>query len=393
MATIRERSGKLIADFRYMGIRCRETTNLEDNAYNRRILKKRLEQLQAEITLGTFEYEKYFPKSKRVEEFKEKRSQQIAVQTKVPLFKEFTELWFKQKQIEWRYSYQQKVSIVIKNYLIPAFGNQVLSKIKKSDLLNFRASLAKVTHGKDQTSLKASRINQIMTPLRMILNDAAERYDFESPYKNINNLKESKIEVTPFSLEEVHKILTAVREDFRPYYTIRFFTGMRTSEIDGLQWKNIDLQRREIHIREALVNGVLGGTKTYGSDRTIQMNDRVYQAFLQQKSLNNGKSDFVFCNRDGGPLDYRLVNKRVWHPILRFLGLTPRRAYQTRHTAATLWLAAGENPEWVARQLGHSTTEMLFRVYSRYIPNVTRRDGSAFEAMLERLTAEELAHE
>ena len=393
MATIRERSGKLIADFRYMGIRCRETTNLEDNAYNRRILKKRLEQLEAEITLGTFEYEKYFPKSKRVDDFKEKRSQQIAVQTRVPLFKEFTEVWFKQKQVEWRTSYQQKVSIVIKNYLIPAFGNQVLSKIKKSDLLNFRASLAKVTHGKDQTSLKASRINQIMTPLRMILNDAAERYEFESPYKNINNLKENKIEVTPFSLEEVHKILTTVREDFRPYYTIRFFTGMRTSEIDGLQWKNIDLQRREIHIREALVNGVLGGTKTYGSDRTIQMSDRVYQAFLQQKSLNNGKSDFVFCNRDGGPLDYRLVNKRVWHPILRFLGLKPRRAYQTRHTAATLWLSAGENPEWIARQLGHSTTEMLFRVYSRYIPNVTRRDGSAFEAMLEKLNTEELAHE
>ena len=393
MATIRERSGKLIADFRYMGIRCRETTNLEDNAYNRRILKKRLEQLEAEITLGTFEYEKYFPKSNRVEEFKEKRSQQIAVQTKVPLFKEFTELWFKQKQVEWRTSYQQKVSIVIKNYLIPAFGNQVLSKIKKSDLLNFRASLAKVTHGKDQTSLKASRINQIMTPLRMILNDAAERYEFESPYKNINNLKESKIEVTPFSLEEVHKILSTVRDDFKPYYTIRFFTGMRTSEIDGLQWENIDLQRREIHIREALVNGVLGGTKTYGSDRTIQMSDRVYQAFLQQKSLNNGKSSFVFCNRDGGPLDYRLVNKRVWHPLLRFLGLKPRRAYQTRHTAATLWLSAGENPEWIARQLGHSTTEMLFRVYSRYIPNVTRRDGSAFEAMLEKLNTEELAHE
>ena len=119
---------------------------------------------------------------------------------------------------------------------------------------------------------------------------------------------------------------------------------MRTSEIDGLQWKNVDLQRREIHIREALVNGELGGTKTYGSDRTIQMSDRVYQAFLQQKSLNNGKSEFVFCNRDGGPLDYRLVNKRVWHPILRFLGLKPRRAYQTRHTAATLWLSAGENP-------------------------------------------------
>ena len=65
MASIRERNGRLIADFRYMGIRCRETTSLEDNAYNRRVLKKRLEQLEAEITLGTFEYEKYFPKSKK----------------------------------------------------------------------------------------------------------------------------------------------------------------------------------------------------------------------------------------------------------------------------------------------------------------------------------------
>ena len=382
MATIRERSGKLIADFRYMGIRCRETTSLEDNAYNRRILKKRLEQLEAEITLGTFEYEKYFPKSNRVEEFKEKRSQQIAVQTKVPLFKEFTELWFKQKQVEWRTSYQQKVSIVIKNYLIPAFGNQVLSKIKKSDLLNFRASLAKVTHGKNQTSLKASRINQIMTPLRMILNEAAERYSFESPYQNINNLKEGKVEVTPFSLTEVQAILDNVREDFKPYYTIRFFTGMRTSEIDGLRWESIDLQRREIHIREALVNGILGGTKTNGSNRIIQMSAKVYQAFLQQKSLNNGKSEYVFCNSHGDPLDYRLVNKRVWHPLLRYLGLKTRRAYQTRHTAATLWLSAGENPEWIARQLGHSSTEMLFRVYSRYVPNITHQDGSAFEAML-----------
>lgn len=385
MATIRERSGRLIADFRYMGMRCRETTNLEDNAYNRRVLKKRLEQLEAEIVLGTFDYEKYFPKSKRIEEFKQKKHQQIAVQTNVPLFKDFTQVWFSQKKIEWRSSYQDKITIIMKNYLIPAFGNQVMSKIKKSDLLNFRASLAKVTHGKNQTSLKASRINQIMTPLRMILNDAAERYEFESPYKNINNLKESKVEVHPFSLEQVQLILKTVRDDFKPYYSIRFFTGMRTSEIDGLRWENVNLQRREIYVREALVNGQLGGTKTYGSDRTIQMSEQVFQAFLQQKSLNNGKSEFVFCNRDGGPLDYRLVNRKVWHPLLRFLELKKRPAYQTRHTAATLWLSAGENPEWIARQLGHSTTEMLFRVYSRYVPNITRQDGSAFEAMLNKL--------
>jgi integrase len=32
--------------------------------------------------------------------------------------------------------------------------------------------------------------------------------------------------------------------------------------------------------------------------------------------------------------------------------------------------------------MGHTTSEMLFRVYSRYVPNLTRQDGSAFERLL-----------
>jgi integrase len=76
------------------------------------------------------------------------------------------------------------------------------------------------------------------------------------------------------------------------------------------------------------------------------------------------------------------VTKRVWYPLLRYLSLKKRRPYQTRHTAATLWLAAGENPLWIAQQLGHASPEMLFRVYGRFVPNLTRRDGSAFERLL-----------
>ena len=32
--------------------------------------------------------------------------------------------------------------------------------------------------------------------------------------------------------------------------------------------------------------------------------------------------------------------------------------------------------------MGHTTTEMLFRVYSRYVPNITRQDGSAMDRLL-----------
>ncbi len=96
---------------------------------------------------------------------------------------------------------------------------------------------------------------------------------------------------------------------------------------------------------------------------------------LKQQSKVTCDIDYVFANKAGNPLSVHNVTKRIWYPLLRRLGLPPRRPYQTRHTAATLWLAAGENPEWIARQMGHSTTEMLFRIYSRYVPNLTRFHG------------------
>ncbi|MDF5882040.1 site-specific integrase [Pseudomonas aeruginosa] len=220
-----------------------------------------------------------------------------------------------------------------------------------------------------------------MTPLRMILSEAADRFEFTSPYLNIKSLKVPKTDVEPFTLDEVLQILSTVREDFRNYYTVRFFTGMRTAEVDGLQWKYVDFQRRQILIRETWVGGKLDYTKNDGSQREIDMSEPVYQALLGQRE-KTGSGQFVFCTREGTPHAYRNINDRVWYPLLRHLGLRRRRPYQSRHTAATLWLAAGENPEWIARQMGHTTTEMLFRVYSRYVPNLTRRDGSAFDNLI-----------
>src|SRR5437899_591651 len=82
-------------------------------------------------------------------------------------------------------------------------------------------------------------------------------------------------------------------------------------------------------------------------------------------------------NRDGGALDMTNLRERVWKPALRRAGLRYRTMYQTRHTFATLMLSAGEDIGWVAKQLGHTSVEMVIRRYHRFIPNLTRRDGSA----------------
>lgn len=224
------------------------------------------------------------------------------------------------------------------------------------------------------------------------MNEAAERFNFNSPFLGVKSLRVQRTDIDPFSLEEVNLFLSRVRPDYRDYYLIRFFTGMRTGEVDGLKWRYIDFERRQILIRETVVNNQMTYTKTDGSQREIFMSQPVYEALQRQREVT-GSAQFVFCNRDGNPLYHHNVTARVWHPTLRLLGLKRRPPYQTRHTAATLWLAAGETPEWIARQMGHTTTEMLFRVYSRYVPNLTRQDGSAFERLLQANLDQEIGHE
>ncbi len=383
MGKIRERkeTGFLFFDFFYQGHRCREYTKLKKSQRCIKTMEKMMLQIEAEITLGTFDYAKYFPNSKMLEKL-EAVSRQVNESedsSDAPFFKDFVEEWLYENQIRWKQSYIKNVDIILNNYLIEEFGSKKVSHITKGEILKFRSSLAKVRNGK---KLSPDRINHIITPLRMILNDAADRYEFNTPFTGIKQLPVRRTDVDPFSLKEVWYFLNNVRRDFHNYYLIRFFTGMRTSEIDGLNWKYVDMERREILIRETLVKGNVEITKTAGSARVIRMSEPVYEAFRNQKMVTGDKSKYVFCNKNGQPLNYSNVSARIWYPTLKRLEIEPRRPYQTRHTAATLWLAAGESPEWIARQMGHSTTKMLFTVYSRYVPNATRNDGSAFENLI-----------
>lgn len=406
MASIRKRddNGLLFFDFRYKGLRCREQTTLPDTPANRKRLEKLLERIEFEIKTGSFDYARFFPGSRMAAKFGSAQAGTIPSQPAIavlahpvgvsavassvpvaesitPLFKDFAQTWVTENEIGWRRSHRRTIDDILNGHLLPVFGEKVVGRITKSDILTFRSTLAKVPGRKAET-LSAKRINAIMAPLRQILNEAADRFDFTTPFRAIKPLKMIRPDVEPFTLDEVQSILATVRPDFRNYYTVRFLTGMRTGEIDGLKWKFIDFARRQILIRETIVAGQEDTTKTDGSQREIQMSQAVFNALSAQEKVTGKKSAYVFCNQKGLPLDHTNVTKRVWYPLLRHLGLKQRRPYQTRHTAATLWLASGENPLWIARQLGHSSTEMLFKVYGRFVPNLTRQDGSAFERLL-----------
>lgn len=378
----RPETNNLFFDFRYQGKRCREQTSLPDTPANCRRLNNILKKIEAEITLGTFEYTKYFPDSRMAKKLALESKFRVSGSGALTLLQDFALRWVNEKTVEWRSTQSKTVAGVLDKYLLPRFGGKAVGEITKDDILAFRTELASMP-GRKGGTLSPSRINHIMTPLRMILNEAADRHGFSSPFRGIKSLKVPKTDVSPFTLEEVRKIIEAIRPDYINYIITRFFTGMRTSEICGLQWKCVDFERQQILVRQALVDGKMIGTKNDGSFRAIDMSVPVLQA-LREQNKATGHFEFVFCNRTGKPLNNNNFTRRIWYPLLSFLNLPLRRPYQTRHTAATLWLAAGENPEWIARQMGHSSTIMLFTVYSRFVPNLTRKDGSAFEGMLSR---------
>ena len=393
MGSIRSRpeTGALFMDFKFQGQRLREQTTLADNPANRKRLQKALDKIETDIALGTFDYEKTFGKplpqrdAKEVPANVELNPAAMAAQAAVaqtPNFREFANQWFGESEVSWRRSYKITQRGALDKYILPNFGDKQLGMVTKADVLAFRATLSKLKGRGKNVTMTARRINAIMKPLRQILNEAADRFNYNSQFRSIKPLRMKRSEVMPFTMAEVQLLITTVRVDFRPYIKTRIFTAMRTGEVNGLKWKYVDFERRLIYVRESIVLGEEDELKTDGSMRDIQMSQIVYDTLREQYEITSKLSEYVFCNRAGNPIDNKNFINRVWAPLLRHLGLEHRKAYQMRHTAATLWLASGEAPEWIARQLGHTTTEMLFRVYSRYVPNLTRNDGSAMDRLL-----------
>ena len=390
MGNIRERNGKLFFDFRVHGIRCREQTALDDSPANRKRMEKVLERIEQAIVSGTFQYTDFFPGSKQAEKFATDRAPHDAARTQpaqapaapnTPLFRTFIEDWYRLSLPSWRASHAATVRSTIDCHLTPYLGEISVGSITKADILRVRAEIAQRKGRSGNATLSAKTINRVLQLLNQALADAGEQYGFTNPTERIKRLKQRRIDILPFSFAETRMIIHTVRADYRPYMIVRFLTGMRTGEIHGLQWRYVDFERRQILVRKTFVRGRIEDTKTDGSQREIAMSEPVYEALLAQRQ-RTGEQAFVFCTTNGSPLDNDNFTNRVWYPLLRHLGLAARRPYQTRHTCATLWLAAGENPEWVARQLGHVNTAMLFKTYSRFIPNLTRTDGSAFNSLV-----------
>lgn len=177
-----------------------------------------------------------------------------------------------------------------------------------------------------------------------------------NPVERIERYKQETNEPKPFNLSEIKKILKALQPPYKEFYQFAFYTGLRTSELLGLRWEDVDIEKEVAHIRVNITSGKEKSPKTAGSIRTVELHAKALDALLSLRKSKFFDSKRVFIDpRTMKEYKYAdRLRKYTWKPTLEKLNIPYRYPYQCRHTYASMMLSSGKKPMWVARQMGHS---------------------------------------
>lgn len=93
----------------------------------------------------------------------------------------------------------------------------------------------------------------------------------------------------------------------------------------------------------------------------------------------------MFANRVRNPLDYRVVVRQHFKPLVKNAELPAIRPYDLRHTHATLLVRKAKHPTIVAERLGHASTQVAMDVYSHVLPQAQQSAAEKMEELLEAL--------
>jgi integrase len=306
-----------------------------------------------------------------------------------PTLGEFARGWIEDKKASLTpaslYDYQSLLNV----HLLPhAVTSMPLREIDDGHISRFIGDLGakkkRAKKGTEAAPLSARRRNMVIARLRTIFATAYRRKLISSdPMDHIENLRQPKPDVDPFDLEEAGRIIEAATGQDRVLVTTLLYTGMRPGEALALHWDAIDWQHGLIRVRWTQSRRYGRGLpKTAGSERDVEMISPVRGALRDQQARSRLKGDLIFPSEAGTAIDLANFRARNWERILTRAKVRPRTIYQCRHTFARLAIEHGDTPQHIAAQLGHTTVEMVFRVYSRWMT----RPASRLEALEKAIT-------
>lgn len=284
-------------------------------------------------------------------------------------------------------------------HIVPAIGSMKLSDLTAPRVYEFAGDLLA------KTSRPMAR--KILTSLSSALDEAvrAGRHSHnparmvDLPRVRAEEREGDAIEMP--TKDELRAILNAATGRWRPLIATAMFTGLRGSELRGLQWPDIDLAAAVLHVRRRADEwNNFGPPKSKAGKRTIPLPSMVINELKRWRlACPRGEHDLVFPAPDGKVVSHSCILKDGFGPLQVRAGVVrladaregvgpfirPKFGlHALRHAAAALFIEQGFSPKRVQQFMGHASIKMTFDVYG-YLFRSDEDDQAAMRAIELRL--------
>lgn len=271
--------------------------------------------------------------------------------------------------------YKSKIESRIKPYL----GTVQLNALSNVQLQRYYNRLSS---GDDKHKpLSAKSVQNIHGILHKALEQAVVANLIASnPSDHIKLPTVKKPPLKPLMDDNVAKFLKAIKGDeYERLFVVDLFSGLRQSEILGLQWRDIDFENGTIHVCRQLQRDYsskeyifLDETKN-GKDRIAAVAPYIVGVLREQRTQQNiwklaageawsNPHDLVFTDHLGGHLKHHTVYGH-FKKIVEGIGVPETRFHDLRHSYAVNALQNGDTPKDVSEQLGHYSTAFTMDTY------------------------------
>ena len=276
-----------------------------------------------------------------------------------------------------------------------AIGNTPLVDLKPFMIEEHMAYLRK-QGGHNGRPLSGTSVQRAFSFLKTALKRAVMlEYIPTNPCERVKPPKRNKTEANFLTKEEVQQIMFLLIGHPSPQFAmacrLALATGMRRGELCGLRWQDVDFDEQRIHVAHSLAEVkidddsnqkslLLKDCKTDSSERWIALDNmtaqwlKLHEAQQYYRLAYNGveqTGDTPVCANDLGEW-YRPSCCTSDFVAFRNQHGFDVRLHDTRHTQASLLIAAGEDIVTVSKRLGHSKVSTTLDIYSHLMPGKDR---------------------
>ena len=294
-------------------------------------------------------------------------------------FDEWVQRWWS-TTVDLRPSSRARDESYLRSLVLPRFAHLQLAHIEH---LEVRAWIAELTASgrSPATVVKAAQI------LAKVLAAAVDAGLLPaSPATGVPLPRVERQEMRFLSPPEVARLAHAIDPRYSAAVLVAAYSGLRAGELFGLRARRVDLLRRRLDVAEIVVEvrGQLtfGPPKTRAGRRSVPLPRFVTEGLARHLSqLALSPDDHVFPAPAGGPVRLGQWRRRFWQPAVRGAALEPLRIHDLRHTAVTLWIAAGATPTEIAARAGHTSVVTVLDRYAHLLPGSGDRVDDALDLL------------